>query len=357
MKNKALLFDPYLDSLGGGEFYTLKTAQVLKKQGFQVFFAWKDRKIFKEIKKRFAFFDIKDFQIDKKLYSLFCTQGNLLKKYTLTKKYHTIFYLSDGSIPFLFSENNILHFQVPFQKKLNFLEKLKLKNIDNVICNSFFTKKIIDKNYQLESRVIYPPLNSVFFKKSGLKKENIILSVGRFDGVLNVKNHDVLIQVFKSLVDQGLKSWNLVLVGAIKKKNSFFNKLKKSAKNYPIEIIANASFQKLKDFYNKSKIYWHAAGFGQDLKNNPHKAEHFGISVVEAMASKCVPIVFNGGGLREIVQEETGFLWNDIKDFQNKTLKMIKYSRKRRETALRAQKKARQFDEKIFFQKMKLIIL
>ena len=42
-------------------------------------------------------------------------------------------------------------------------------------------------------------------------------------------------------------------------------------------------------------------GYGVDAQREPRRMEHFGMVATEAMAAGCVPIVFCGGGLPEIV--------------------------------------------------------
>ena len=141
-------------------------------------------------------------------------QKKLLKKFKITRNYELFFWLSDGSIPFLFSKNNLLHFQVPFHNVngRSLSNQLKLKKINHIVCNSRFTKKFIDKEYGVSSKVIYPPVDVENFKPG--KKRNIILSVGRFSQLMQAKRQDVLIDSFKKLCDQGLGGWQLVLAGA-----------------------------------------------------------------------------------------------------------------------------------------------
>ena len=57
MKNKTkkvALYDPYLDTLGGGEKYILSILEVFAEQGYEISIFW-DKNLTKEIKKRFAF--------------------------------------------------------------------------------------------------------------------------------------------------------------------------------------------------------------------------------------------------------------------------------------------------------------
>lgn len=348
---KALVFDPYLDTLGGGEFYSLSAGEFLIKKNFSVEIAWSKEDILKKINQRFGFNFKNRVKINPKAFFILNQKGNLLKKYLFTKKYQLIFFFSDGSIPFLFAKKNWLLFQAPFINVGSscFLNKLKLKKIDEVICYSFFVKKFIDKEFKVDSKVVYPPISQVFFSLKPAREENIILSVGRFDQILNAKKQDVLVGVFKRMIDNGLKDWQLVCLGGLMKENKYFNKLKQEARGYPIKIIANANFQTLLNFYQKAKIYWHAAGFGENLKLHPQKAEHFGISIVEAMAAGAVPLVFNGGGIPEIIGEEKKLLWVQPEGLIEKTKLLIKDSNFRLKLGQRVKKRALFFSKESFF--------
>ena len=58
---------------------------------------------------------------------------------------------------------------------------------------------------------------------------------------------------------------------------------------------------------------WQASGCSENHKPEPEKFEHFGISIVEAMAAECVPVVIAKGGQPEIVQHgKNGLLWSNL---------------------------------------------
>jgi glycosyltransferase involved in cell wall biosynthesis len=123
------------------------------------------------------------------------------------------------------------------------------------------------------------------------------------------------------------EGWELHLCGGLSDMSgdlNYFKKMKSLALGFPIYFHANIPFSELQELYGKSSIYWHAAGNGIDEQVEPEKMEHFGISTVEAMANRCVPIVYNGGGQPEIVTDGvSGFCWNTVDELVNLTKKVI----------------------------------
>jgi len=314
---KAGFFNPYLDTLGGGERYTLTLAEYLIKKGWQVDVFGYDPRIKKDLMAKFSL----------KIEGVNFVPGvkGLLKRLKITRQYDLFFWLSDGSIPFLFSKNNLLHFQVPFHnvRGRSRLNQIKLKRINHLVCNSNFTKKFIDGEYGVNAKVIYPPVAVASFSPG--KKKNLILSVGRFSQLLQAKRQDVLVDSFKALCEQGLKDWQFILAGATGVGGKeYFNQLKQKAEGYPIELLADVDFKTLKRLYSEAKIFWSASGYGIDEEKEPEKVEHFGITIVEAMAAGCVPIVVGKGGAKEIIERgKTGLLWKNEKELLGMTQDLI----------------------------------
>ncbi len=318
---KAAIFDPYLDTLGGGERYCLTVAEILLSQNYQVDLFWSGAAdLIQKACHRFEL-DLTNLNVVK-------TPNNLIDKYQTTKNYDLIFYLGDGSVPFLFSQKNLLHVQVPFTNhfslKDQILNQIKLKKINQIICNSRFTQNFTQAHLHTQKTIVlYPPVDVEKFSPHPQKK-NWILSVGRFDNLLNTKRQDVLIDAFKML---NPTDWKLILMGGSlnqEHQNTFLKNLKNQAHGLSVEFIVNPDFKKLQQIYSQSKIYWHAAGFGVDHHLHPEKTEHFGITVVEAMASGLVPLVVNQGGLPEIVTDgKNGYLWQTQEQLSAKTRLLI----------------------------------
>ncbi len=312
---KAAIYNPYLDTLGGGERYTMAFAQAMQALGFDVDVEWKDETIGKKLEERFG---------------MKLKQIRFVPDIKKGDGYDVCFWVSDGSIPLMHSRKNFLHFQVPF-KDVNgktLLNKMKFMRINKVICNSYFTKAVIDKEYGVGSNVIYPPVEVHAIKP--LRKKNVILYVGRFSQLEQSKNQHVLIEAFRELYTHGGKGWKLVLAGGTDVGvGAYIDQLRARIEDYPIEILESPSFDALKELYGEAKIFWTAAGFGVDEEKSPRKTEHFGITLVEAMAAGAVPFAYNAGGHREIIADnENGFLWNTKEELLEKTKELIEDSKR-----------------------------
>ncbi len=116
---------------------------------------------------------------------------------------------------------------------------------------------MVDEEFGISSDVVYPPVDVDSFIERTVEKENIIISVGRFSKLKQSKGQDVLIRVFRRMLDSGLiKEWKLVLAGGTEVGSSgYLEYLKKEAAGYPIEFIESPLYEKLVDLYVRSKIF------------------------------------------------------------------------------------------------------
>ena len=199
-----------------------------------------------------------------------------------------------------------------------------------VVYNSKYTAGWIEKRWGfVPHKHIYPPVDMANTGKS-LKKENIILSVARFEESGTKKQKEMIDAFIKlnKMYPKESKKWKLVLLGGSTDNNNYLKKLKTivNKTTTDIEIKTNISSEELISYYKKSKIFWHLCGLDQ---TEPEKVEHFGMTIVEAMQNSIVPIVFNGGGQKEIVEQDiSGYrvkntvklIDNTIKLFNNKNM-------------------------------------
>jgi glycosyltransferase involved in cell wall biosynthesis len=343
------IYSGYQETLGGGERYIMTIAECLSLKGNQVDVFWDKARFKDQLAKRFSL-NLKKVEFVK---NVFAAEYSRWQKWRVLVGYDVIFFVSDGSLPFLPAKRNILHFQVPFTgvRGKRFSNRLKLLKIDRVICNSAFTQRYVDREYGFskKSRVIYPPVDVTSLKPG--RKKKLILSVGRFGEPLHDKKQSVLIDAFQTMLKSDgrglLKDWRLLIVGGLRKGDDhFLRELKKQARGAPIDFLVNQPFAKLRRIYAQAKIFWHAAGFGEI---RPERMEHFGMVVVEAMAAGVVPVVYAGGGIPEIVTNgKSGWLWRKQPQLIKQTLQLIESESLWNRLSLKAIKDAQRFNKRTF---------
>ena len=343
------IYTPYLDTLAGGERYILTLASYLSKNNSVSLFWDRDRDaVKKRIVDKFEM-DLSDVTF---VDNIFDKNVTFLKRFLASKAYDRIIVLSDGSIPLIWSKL-ILHFQTPMEwvQVSGIKTKIKLSRVYEVICNSAYTKQYIDKEFSVKSDIIYPPVTIQNTKH--IQKENIILNVGRY-GIVQAgssyKKQEILIDTFKKLVDGGIKNWKFILIVSIfEQDKEKLATMQNMIGDYPIEIISNPSNDILWQMYEKSRIYWHASGYGEDLQAHPDRAEHFGMSTVEAMGTGAVPVVINAGGQPEIVEDgKNGFLWETTENLLEKTKELTLNNSLWISLSENAKKRAEAFSKEIF---------
>jgi glycosyltransferase involved in cell wall biosynthesis len=331
------LYSPFMsDNIGGGERYLLTVADCLLKSNQKVdLILQSDSTITDkeklELKNKF----IQNFNLDLQDLNIingpFGLNSSMLDRIKFTKEYDAFYYMTDGSFFIPAAKRNIIHFMIPFKRPTgSYFNQLKLMFWPIKVANAYFTKNIMEKNWGIKFNYVHwGAIDSGKFDTQNEKK-NIILNVGRFftsSGGRHCKRQDFLVKVFKKMCDQGLKNWKLVLVGAIDKGEDnleYAQKIAQEAKGYPIEIKHGIPFNELRQIYGKSKIYWHATGYGLDEFQNPEAMEHLGLTTVEAMAAGIVPVVIKKAGQREIVTDnDNGLFWETEKELIEKTQYLI----------------------------------
>lgn len=192
-----------------------------------------------------------------------------------------------------------------------------LKSYSKIIANSNFTKGWISKRWGIDSTTVWPCIDDAFYlKDERIPREKIILSVGRFFAGGHNKKHDEMILAFTRLQQEGILSmeWKLILAGGLHDEDAhhraYYAKLQSMAVGHPISIIPNIPFSELVALYKKAAIYWHWAGWGEDPQLHPERLEHFGITTCEALASGCVPVLYDSSSQREILAScKVGYLF------------------------------------------------
>jgi glycosyltransferase involved in cell wall biosynthesis len=311
MPNKALIYNPFWDTFGGGERYTATFAKMLLDHGWSLDILWPEN-ISSQIKNRFGL-DLSQAKWLPEKFSPFSTIN-----------YQLVFWLSDGSIPISLAGKTIIHLQFPFtgiggHAPVNYLKSRFYK----FVVNSGFTKSYIDREFHIQSQILYPPVDVKAFVPG--KKAHQILYVGRFSNLTQRKGQEILIRAFSGISNK-MPGWKLILTGgtAVGTGRNDLIKLRRQIGKLPVEIITDPDLPTLKKLYAQSQIFWSASGFGVDADSDPTHVEHFGITVVEAMSAGCTPVITRLGGHKEIVtQGVDGFLFDKLSELSDYTLHLV----------------------------------
>jgi len=178
-----------------------------------------------------------------------------------------------------------------------------IDKLDMVFCNSNYTKENIVrywKSHGVEDPVVvYPPVNLDRFwsDKPLVQRRKRVVYVARF---ILAKRHEIMKQL---AVD--LPAFEFMSVGGlIDAEKAWFDRFKENLPpNYLVKT--NLPGSQLLEVLLDSRVYVHLM-----------EGEHFGIAPVEGLASGCITIVHNSGGMKEFIPEE--YRWGNYDDLKQK---------------------------------------
>lgn len=153
-----------------------------------------------------------------------------------------------------------------------------------VLANSTWTARLVEKVYNANAEVLHPPVDVDYFVYDGRKKEKLIVTVSR---MTPEKSLHLLVSVASRLRD-----FEWLLIGSVAKESrGVLRRLKEEIEREKVanfKIVTDAPRRELREYLLRASYYVH-----------PPFPEHFGISVAEAMAAGCIPIVYADGGAWE----------------------------------------------------------
>lgn len=166
-------------------------------------------------------------------------------------------------------------------------DKRTSKRPNLFLANSNFIKEKIQRYYEREAEVVYPPVDlRVFYRDPKIRRDNYFLAAGR---LMRYKRFDLVIQAFNRL------NLTLLIVGD----GPELENLKKIVRSPKIHFLPFAKENELRALYNGAE----ALIFPQ--------VEDFGLVAAEAQACGTPVIAFGEGGAKEIVADgKTGILFH-----------------------------------------------
>ena len=201
--------------------------------------------------------------------------------------------------------------------------------VDAYVANSEYVARRIQKLYEKEAKVIYPPVDVDYFSLSE-EKEDFYLTASR---MVPYKKIDLIVEAFGEMPDK-----KLVVIGD----GPEMNKVKAKAKGN-IEILGYQEDSVLRSYLQRAKGFVFAA------------LEDFGILPVEAQGCGTPVIAFGKGGAREtVVENETGLFFEE--QSVPSLIKAIEAFEKREFDPKKIRAHAEKFRPEIFKEKFQALV-
>ncbi|BAB65142.1 glycosyltransferase family 4 protein [Sulfurisphaera tokodaii] len=164
-----------------------------------------------------------------------------------------------------------------------------------IIANSLYSARAIAKVFEIpQPQVIYPPVDVEFYSKAfeNEDRESVFVTIARFEKGKMIEN------AIKFSHLSGIKG---IVIGSLNDKRYYKELMRlRDRLNADIKFLPNLPREEVLKILSKAKLYFH-----------PTIGEHFGIPIIEAMASGVVPIVPKESGGSEIVPQ---FSYDNLED-------------------------------------------
>jgi len=217
-----------------------------------------------------------------------------------------------------------------------------------LLTNSKFMQEIVKASLHRIPIVVYPPVDTETFSRcSKARKDDSLVAI-----VASYAPKRHLEQV--PLIAKHAKNARFVVIGKTDGYSApTLENLKDRITALGVEdrviLLKNVPFEELLEVLSKAKVYLHVMPY-----------DHFGISVVEAMASGCVPVVHRSGGpWTDILEEEQGicgFSYLNATEAANQIDNLILDENLRSTVAAKASYRAKKFDKPVFMRRLREVV-
>lgn len=196
----------------------------------------------------------------------------------------------------------------------SYKQKLLIKNIDLFLTPSEFVRKIVIKDLKTEENRIYRIFNSTdnIAYKEKQSSFSFPLKIIYAGSIEYAKGIDTLIRVFINLLDRYNNKIKLIIAGD----GSYIPDMKillSSVSSGSYELFPWMTFNDLRKILESSDIFVLPSRYN----------ETFGMGLIDAFNSGCLPMGSDRGAIPEILNYDTDLIFNSEDDLYNKLEKFI----------------------------------
>jgi alpha-1,2-mannosyltransferase len=232
----------------------------------------------------------------------------------------------------------------PYSVITRILATRAVKRSNLILTNSKFSSEAIREAFPgVEPYILYPPVDTERFSSAYSQpianREAKVLVVSRFSPEKRIENAIKIAHLLGGKI-------KFQIVGSLTPTNRpYFKELKQMIEIYRLTEVVNlkpnASNEELIDTMSSSTVYLHTM-----------IGEHFGVSIVEAMAAGLLPIVPSYGGCSEIIPSDQQY--HTLEKAADLIAKNIKYANE--EKRMKMRKMSMQFSPDSFRKGMRIRI-
>ncbi|TMI29958.1 glycosyltransferase [Candidatus Bathyarchaeota archaeon] len=208
--------------------------------------------------------------------------------------------------------------------------------IDRFLSVSNYTREFVKGIWGRDSTTVYPPCPVKLYTFSNAVRENLVITIGR---IVEEKRMHIMLEIARKLPDV-----KFAIIGSVaSQEDNYYKALRENAPDNLSFVLS--PLRKVREILGRAKVYVHCA-----------QGEHFGITIVEAMAAGCVPVVHDSGGPREIVTQGAGYRWQDVGEATEQISRLMYDERKRSEMSAASTARAAIFGEEAFESSMEQVL-
>jgi len=208
-----------------------------------------------------------------------------------------------------------------------------------LVTNSGYNSRIVEKTLGVIPMVLYPPATSDPMRRGFRAKENVIVTVSRF-------SKEKRLELIPRIAKRTSRNYHFLILGGLDQRSTgVVERIVSDSKELEVydrvHIVENPCSEEVDKAYEKASVYL-----------STQSTEAFGIAVVEAMASGCVPVVpRNGGPWHDILsgrQGKYGYSYENAAEAAEWIDLVLSEPRMREDIQGRNEKRAERFDSRHF---------
>lgn len=217
-------------------------------------------------------------------------------------------------------------YSLMFPQPLTPAARLNLLSYQHVIVNSHFTELYTKYWWGSDFPVhaLPPPISNSHMDEAGVPfgaKEKIILNVGRFNVDGHCKRQLDAIRAFERFVSEKVfgADWHFYAIGNLNpgEQNQAYLDECRRVGGPNVHIETDVPFSRLQELYRKASVVWQFTGIHLPSGQLPQHCEHLGLVAMDGFCYGALPMVYQRSGVSYMIDHgKTGFTFASTEELK-----------------------------------------